>query len=763
MNDFSNAKPAHRKPRNRIQGLASLAIWAGGMLMAGAFFAPPAVAQRVCLPLPRLLSTMPMGGQAGTEVEITITCENVEDAAELFFSHPGIVATPLVDEAGQPIPNRYLVSIAADCPPGLYETRVMSRLGLSSTRIFSVGSLQELTQTTPNTSLATAMELPVDAICNAVMSTRSVDHYVFDASQGQRYVVNCSARGIDSKLDAVLIVADEQGRDLVVERRGGSIDFKAPADGRYVIKVHELTFQGGPGFFYRLSLQNLPADAAEPVFASTRNVSAFSWPAANLPPQATSFEVEPNNLHADSQKVDLPCDILGSFATAADVDTYEFMATKGDVWWVEVASERLGRPTDPSILVQHVKTEGGQEVLTDVAEFSDIPSPMKPSSNAYAYDGPPYDGGSPDILGKLEIKEDGLHRLQILDLFGGTRTDPRNVYRLIIRKAAPDFALAAWGLHMELRNGDRSAFSKPIALRGGSTIALEVVAFRRDGFAGEIDLKIDNLPDGVTAHGIKIAAGASRGIMLITADQDAPRGLAFANFVGQSEIDGQAVTRPVQMAALAWPVVDAWSEIPSPRLESGVPVSVGGSELAPVTIRPVGATTIEAVEGTKMSIPLAHLNRSEFSGSIVQMKAFGSGFERMPQFDLTLTEPTSQAVIDLAALKIPAGDHVVSFYGGAVAKYQYNPDAVHFTQSEHDRAVEAAKQSADELQRLMAQADTAAETLEAAKMQSQAAEAAVTAAAAKVASATATAAPQDTVDIVVTEPITIRVLPAESK
>lgn len=763
MTHSSHAMPTHRTQKNREPGLTNVAVWLTGLMLSGLFFAPAAIAQRVCLPLPRLMSTMPMGGQAGTEVEITITCEHVEDAAELFFSHPGIVATPLVDEGGQPIPNRYLVTIAADCPAGLYEARVMSRLGLSSTRIFSVDSLRELTQTTPNTSLATAMELPVDSICNAVMSTRSVDHYVFDAVQGERYVVNCSARAIDSKLDAVLIVADEQGRDLVVERRGGLIDFKAPADGHYVIKVHELTFQGGPGFFYRLSLRNLAAGAAEPVFASTRDVSAFSWPPADLSPQATTLEVEPNNLHAESQKINLPCDIMGSFATAADVDTYEFMATKGDVWWVEVASERLGRPTDPSILVQHVKTEGGEDVLTDVAEFSDIPSPMKPSSNAYAYDGPPYDGGSPDILGKLEIKEDGLHRLQILDLFGGTRTDPRNVYRLIIRKAAPDFALAAWGLHMELRNGDRSAFSKPIALRGGSTIAMEVVAFRRDGFAGEIDLRIDDLPDGVTAQGIKIAAGSNRGIMLVTADQDAPRGLTFANFVGQSVVDGQAVTRPVQMAALAWPVVDAWSEIPSPRLESGLPVSVGGSELAPVTIRPSGATTLEVAEGAKLSIPLAHLTRSEFSGSIVQMKAFGSGFERMPQFDLTLTEPASEAVIDLAALKIPAGDHVVAFYGGAVAKYQYNPDAVHFSQVQHDQAVEAAKASAAELQRLMAQADTAAETLEAAKTQHQAAEAAVTAAAAKVASATATAAPQDTVDIVVTEPITIRVLPAESK
>src|SRR6185369_3489416 len=187
-------------------------------------------------------------------------------------------------------------------------------------------------------------------------------------------------------------------------------------------------------------------------------------------------------------------------------------------------SERFGLPTDPSILVQRVNGSGDDEKLTDVGEFGDIPSPVKVSSNGYAYDGPPYNAGSSDILGKLEIKEDGLHRLQLTDLFGGTRNEPRNVYRLVIRKAAPDFALVAWALHMELRNGDRNAVSKPLALRGGATMALEVVAFRRDGFDGEIDLAMEGLPNGVTAHGLKIPAGQSRGMMLITADADAPRG-----------------------------------------------------------------------------------------------------------------------------------------------------------------------------------------------------------------------------------------------
>src|SRR5689334_16706664 len=90
------------------------------------------LAQSVGLPAPRLLTTMPMGGQVGTQIELMISGEHLDDVDQLIFSDPRISATRKLDAAGQPIPNKYLVSIAADCPPGLYEARVMTRLGVSS-------------------------------------------------------------------------------------------------------------------------------------------------------------------------------------------------------------------------------------------------------------------------------------------------------------------------------------------------------------------------------------------------------------------------------------------------------------------------------------------------------------------------------------------------------------------------------------------------------------------------------------------------------
>lgn len=666
----------------------------------------PASAQSVGLPAPRLLTTMPMGGKAGAQVEITIGGENLDNADALVFSDPRITAAPKLDAAGKPEANKYVVSIAAECPAGLYEARMMTRLGISSSRAFSVGTLDEVVRAKPNTSLETAMELTVNSLCNASVSSRSIDHFFFTGRKGQRLAIECAAKGIDSKLTPVLIVADGQGRDLLVERQGGALDFTVPDDGKYVIKIHDLTYNGDAAHFYRLSLRELPAGAPIAPYRSTAMVNSFSWPPPGLAAQAATAESEPNNDSSHSQKISLPCDIAGSFFPAADVDVFEFEAKKGDVWWVEVASERFGLPTDPSVVVQHVGNPGERETVADVAEFSDIPSPVKVSSTNYAYDGTPYNAGSSDVLGKLTIQQDGIHRLRLSDLFGGTRNDPRNVYRLVIRKAAPDFALVAWALHIELRNGDRNALSKPMALRGGQTMALEVVAIRRDGFDGEIELAMGDLPEGVTARGLKIPVGQSHGMMLVTARDDAPRSRCSVNFTGTAQIDGATVSRPVRLASMAWPVRDHWQERPQPRLLADVPVSVSGFELAPITIAPAKSEVLEVTAGEKLTVPLAETRRSDFSGATMTFKTFGAGFDRTPPVTVPLTADSTQVVLDLAAIKTPPGDYVICFYGGAVAKYR--------SPTEAPKGAGASQ-------------------------------------------------PADIVDIVVTEPIAIRVKPAEKK
>jgi len=679
-----------------------------------------ALAQQVTLPLPRLLTVMPMGGQAGQSVEVTITGENIEDVTELTFSTPKITARPV---AGAP--NKFTVSIAADAEVGVHDARVMSRLGMSSVRAFSVNKLPEVVRTKANNTLETALPLAVGSICNATMTKRAVDFYSFQGVKGQAVSIDCAAVGIDSRLTPVLILADGKGADLRVNRTGGVIDFTPPADGTFVIKVSDLTYQGGERHFYRLALQKGPAEPQP----QTQTVSAMSWPLVGLAATAPAKETEPQN------KITLPCDIAGAFFPAADVDTYEFTAKKGEIWWVEVASERLGLNTDPFVLVQQVKN--GK--FTDVAELYDIAPPMKVTSNGYSYDGPPYDAGSPDVLGKFEVKEDGTYRLQVRDLFGGTRSDPHNVYRLLVRQAAPDFALAAWAVHMTLRNGDRASLSKPMSLRQGESRAFEVAVQRRDGFDGEIEISMENLPAGISAAGLKIGKGKTYGHLILTADEKAPRGFSLAQITGKAIIGGKEIIRPVRVASMEWPVKDAKGEIPAPRLMADVPVSVTDSEQAPLSITLAENKVFEAKAGETLKIPLKLAWRNEFNGTSIKVKAYGEGFSALKEFDIPLKAATHELVLNLAELKITPGDYTFALQSLGICKYRYNPAAVTLAEAEQKKAAQEASAVATD------------------PIKKKQAEATMTAATNKMKAVITAANPTDTVEILISQPIRVSV------
>ena len=731
-------------------------------------FIAPVMAQLVVLPAPRLLTTLPMGGKVGSTVEVKITGENIEDVTELLFSTPKITAKPAKGPDGKVVENRFVVTIAADAPLGVHDAQVLSRLGLSSARAFSVSGLDEVTRMVANNTVETALQLAPNTICNATMTKRAVDFYSFEGKKGQRFAVDCAATGIDSKLTPVIIIGDAKGADLLVNRTGGIIEFTPPADGSYLIKVNDLTYQGGERHFYRLALREKKDDGPAVQQPTTSKVSAVSWPPEGLSDQASASEIEPNNEPNEVQKVTLPLDVAGSFFPAADVDTFEFKAKKGEVWWVEVASERLGRPTDPFVLVQKVTKDGDAETLTDVAELSDIASPVKVSTNGYSYDGPPYDVGSPDVLGKVEIKEDGLYRLQVRDLFGGTRNDPQNGYRLLVRQAQPDFALAGWAVHMTLRNGDRAAFSKPIALRAGGAMVFEVLAVRRDGFDGDIELAMEGLPPGVSASGLKIPAGKSVGHVVISADSNAKQAHALATMIGRATIDGKDMTRSCRLASMAWPVKDAKQEVPSPRLFANIPVSVSNAEASPLTITSAEEKVWEVQEGGTLKIPLKAEWRGEFSGTSIKLKAYGAGFEAVKEFDVPVKATGAEAVLDLAALKTKPGDYTIAFYGSAVAKYSYNAAAVKAAEVEKKKAEEEAAVIAAEAKKLSGDAANAptekkSEMANAAKIATEKqkeAEATMAAATKKMKTVSDAAAPKDVVDIFVSDPIRISVKPA---
>jgi len=737
------------------------------LLLPAASLTPPVFAQQVCLPMPRLLTITPMGGQAGTSVEVTVAHQHVDVARELLFSSPKVTAKPVVAADGRPVPNRFVVTIAADAPVGVHDARLLSSLGVSAPRAFAVGDLREVSRAAPNNTIAAALPLEVNSVCNATATERAIDFYSFRGTKDRRIVVDCNTLGIDSKLNPVVIITDGKGNELLASRDGGVLDFTPPQDGTYLIKVHGLAFQGGSEQFYRLSLREVQGTGPAPRQDTVKRVSSFSWPPEGLSAGALTAEVEPNDDPAAAQSIVLPCDIAGAFVPADDVDVFEFQAKKGDVWWVEVASERLGMNTDPFVLVQRVTVVDGKETVTDVAEFDDIPHPIKPGDfiPASTYTGPPYISGSPDVLGKLVLPEDGVYRLRLRDLLGGPGADPGSIYRLVIRQAAPDFAVVAWAAHLQLRQNDFGTFSKPIALRAGTTMAFEVVVVRRDGFDGEIEMFMEGLPPGVRASGLTIPAGKSQGMLFVTADATATPALSIAKIFGRARVNGAEVVHPCRLASVVWAIDYAPNDFPRSRLVADVPVSVTDFEKAPASIAAAENKVWEAKAGDTLKIPLRIDWREEFNGASIQLKPYGTLFAGMKPIDLPIKATTAEAVVDLAALKTPPGDHVLAFRGISVCKHRANPAIVKMAEEEQKRASDqvaaltAAAAAAAEKAAKAPDAEKAAAAADAAiaVAKQKGAEAALAEATRHLKAMNDAVVPKDILDFLVSEPIRISV------
>ena len=219
------------------------------------------------------------------------------------------------------------------------------------------------------------------------------------------------------------------------------------------------------------------------------------------------------------------------------------------------------------------------------------------------------------------------------------------------------------------------------------------------------------------------------------------------------------------------PVRNTRDEVTSPRLLIDIPVSVGGDEVAPMSIAPKSNQVFQAKADQKISIPLIHIRRGEFSGKHLSASTFGAGFEKNAQFKIPLNADASTAELDLATLKVKPGDYTIAFYGGAVVKYSHNPGSVPLAVAEQKAAKAAAAEANMEVKKLTAELESVAaagkplpkKQLADATAAKAAADRSVTVATKAVSNATKLAKQKDIADIVVSEPISIRVLPAESK
>ncbi len=743
------------------------------------------LSSRAQLPLTRLTLLFPPGGQAGTTFEVVATATDLDETNQLYFSHTNITAKQRVSEkTGEPDRNRFLVTIGAQVPPGSYEARVVSRFGASNPRAFVVGNLAEITSPTTNHTVESATEVTLGTIINGRADANAVDYFQFNAKKGQRVLVECLAKDIDSRLEDTLILYDAGGRELERQRRGGLLDFIAPADGRFVLGVSDFIYRGGEEYFYRLTVgagphldfifppsglpgtkgqytlygRNLPGGVAanglsldgKPLEQLTVEIELPADPAsrrnpptelARRPAEAVldgveyrlntgnavsspvllSFatatvvrEQEPNSQADQAQKVTVPCEFVGQFYPAGDRDWLKFEAKKGEVYWIEVFSQRLDLPTAPFALVQRVtRNDQGEEQASDVTELYGSDANIG---------GQEFNTATRDPAGRFEVKEDGLYRLRVSDLFNRYESNPGFVYRLSLRRETPDFRLVALPQAPPPVNKDaKEATLWTPLLRRGETVPIKVLAFRRDNFAGEIQLSVEGLPRGVRFAGGKIETNKNSGLLFLTAADDAESWFGPVIVVGKARLGDLECVREASAGTISWTVPDYNNEAVRPRLTRELVLAVSGVESAPITIEPVENRVWEAVAGTKLQIPLQLTRRGVFNETL-KLKATGvAGLDGLKE--LAVDDKTNAAAleIDLGQQKLSAGAYTFYLHTQTKGKYRNNPEAARDAEEASKQADKLAVDLAAEAKRASETAAEAAKAAEEAATQTKAA------------------------------------------
>jgi hypothetical protein len=680
------------------------------------------------------------------------------------------------DPEPRPVPGRMLISIAPDVPAGLYDAAVVCRYGVSSPRGFVVGLAPEFRKSGPIDAAEKALAIPLEASVNARLDANAADHYAIECNAGERVHAEIWARRIDSRITPQITVFDAEGREVEVVADSladdPTIDFTPARPGRHVIRVHDRFAGGGDGFFYRLGVSTGPVvvaifppaakvgepatftvtgrglgEGAEPmpddeggleqkpvavspgdigfgapVRPSWRLLSPWDSTADmvrlrggvfdSATRQPTVLEVdlpvvqeqEPNDDPVTPQAVPRPAAVAGRFHPVGDRDWFSFDAKAGEEMVFELFSRRIGSATDAAILVESVAVDAeGKPQVKEVAFADDGPK---------EFQGLTVDQPTLDPILRFKAPAEGRYRVGVREQSVDSVADPAAGYVLEIREPRPGFDLLAMVVRPDRADANKMLIGST-SLAVGGTVAIDLLVLRQDGFAGEVTVTVEDLPAGVTAAPVVIAANARRGVVVLQAADDAKPVEKTFRLVGRAK-DGDAdLTRSARAATLRWNVDNQQRQPHLVRQTDAIRVAVT-ADAAPVTVRPKEAKAWETARGGKLAIPIDVVHRAGSKGplSLVPV-AYPPEMKlpaelKVPEVKIAEVKPpegqpagqpmppqasSGEVAVDIDP-KLPPGTYTVALQGVAKLSFARNPDAAARAKADAERVGALAKERA---------------------------------------------------------------------
>lgn len=455
---------------------------------------------------PNLRSITPPGGQRGTEVEIALGGERLDDAQEIVWYQPGIEVLKLDENKTNSFRAR--IKISSDCALGEHHLRVRAASGVSELRTFYVGPFASTNETEPNNELAKPQTIPLNVTVNGTAGGEDIDYYRINAKKGQRIAVEIEAIRLGrALLDPYIALQSADGKliassdDIALLAQDATLNVLAPADGDYIVQVRDSTYTGPGDTPYRLHVGSfsrplavypaggkageklsvkfigdpsgefsqeitLPREPQEKfgAFAERDGLLAPSPNWMRVSPFDNVLEKEANDSReqASGSSAAAPLALNGILEKQGDADWFRFTAKKDQALEVNVFARRIRSPVDS--VLQVFDEKGNSLAQNDDAAGSDSAVKFTPS-------------------------KDGEYFVKVNDQL--KRGGPEFVYRVEIVPAKPSLAIS---IPQVARNDSQSR--QVIAVPKGNRFGT-LISAKRNNFSGGLAFQIDGLPEGV--------------------------------------------------------------------------------------------------------------------------------------------------------------------------------------------------------------------------------------------------------------------------
>ncbi|MEO8493706.1 MAG: PPC domain-containing protein, partial [Planctomycetota bacterium] len=599
--------------------------------------------------------TTPSAVQPGQTIELTLHGAKLDDPFQIWTSFPAKVElVPGAAEAKDQTSRVCKVTLDAGVPVGIEGLIIGSPAGISDVALVMIDDVPSVADNGANHAIAQAQVVTLPTAIDGTADGTNFDFYKFTGKKDQRISLEVVAARVGSSFDSVVRLLSADGGELLLadddESTGADSRFSLtlPADGDYVVELHDNQYRGGGR--YRMRIGDFPlvtvpyplggrlgstaqfdfagsaSEGATPVVLripdevkSGRVSVSAKFPSGNSSGLATlvasslleAIEAEPNDSSKVATAVTIPAAVNGHFHSAGDRDYFTFAALKDQSLSFRAMSRSLG---SPSLLYMRIFNAADQQLaetqVNDAAEWT---------------------------LNQ-KFPADGMYCLMVEDLL--RRGGPEHAYRVEI-EPTPGFSLA-----VKNDANTRLQFNAP-ANNGALALVLQI---NRSGYEGAIELALENNAAGLRLINPTIPAAAKEHRLLIAVPENAAAGnLAPIRIVGSATVNDRPQT------AVAETIATLRAKRPQltfpPEWMNGLVSVVVGSNLDPFYAVKPGTPTAAFNKETGQAALALTLERpnAEFKEAItVMVENLPAGFTSEVKADkdvynVTITGPKDAA------------------------------------------------------------------------------------------------------------------------